>query len=382
MWMLRATGDPNRRIRIEIDPITGQDVIRPASTFHFPACSSCNQSYGKKLESHAKKAMEALFAGKSLQVSQCYWLLDWLDKVRIGLWLAYNTLHKEFFQPKFRIDQRLGKKDRIAIISVDPDDESKGFGFGGLDNNIFRTSQAGMYLRINNVRILSISFENFISRFAGMPYSKEVFALAEDINQHRASVACDGYELKQDWREFTLPGATVIAQSIFWPGGGMSDGRWRMFLNSETVGRLRHALRVSKPENLNRFFQTQLISNSDGPFRYHADPRKRLRFGTAQANGDADFAKAMYVIYLKYILPLTPNKVVNSKGQSHGTLVLGMLWLEKAVQILLRLRDIGIEDRAMTEALINELHKVTRLREESVAHIPGTCVPEYSQLVS
>jgi hypothetical protein len=85
MWMLRATGDPNRCIRIEIDPITGEDVIRPASTFHFPACRPCNESYGKKLEAQAKKAMEALFAGKSLQVSQCYWLLDWLDKVRIGL---------------------------------------------------------------------------------------------------------------------------------------------------------------------------------------------------------------------------------------------------------------------------------------------------------
>jgi hypothetical protein len=170
MWMLRATGDPNRRIRIEIDPVTGQDVIRPASTFHFPACKKCNKAYGTKLEAQAKKAMEALFAGKSLQVSLCYWLLDWLDKVRIGLWLAFNTLHKEFFQPKFRVDQRLGKKDRIAIISVDPDDRTKGFGFGGIDNNIFRTSQAGMYLRINNVRILSMSYENFISRFSGMPY--------------------------------------------------------------------------------------------------------------------------------------------------------------------------------------------------------------------
>lgn len=382
MWMLRATGDPNRRIRIEIDPTTGQDVIRPASTFHFPACSSCNQSYGTRLEAHAKKAMESLFAGKSLQVSQCYWLLDWLDKVRIGLWLAFNTLHKEFFQPKYRIDQRLGKKDRIAIISVDPDDDFIGFSFGGIDNNIFRTSQAGMYLRINNVRILSVSFENFISRFAGMPHSKEVFAMAEDINQYRASIACDGYELKQDWREFAASGATVIAQSIFWPGGSISDGRWRMFLNSETVGRLRHTPRISKAEHLNRFFQTQLISNSDGSFRYHSNPRKRLRFGKAQANSDADFAKALYVIYVKHVLPLTPNKVINSEGQSYGTLVLGMLWLEKAVQILFRLRDMGIENSKATDALIDELHKVSRLREESAAHIPGTCVPEYSQLVS
>jgi hypothetical protein len=56
---------------------------------------------------------------------------DWLDKVRVGVWLAYNTLHKEFFRPKFRIDQRLETKDRIAIISVDALDHTKGFGIGG-----------------------------------------------------------------------------------------------------------------------------------------------------------------------------------------------------------------------------------------------------------
>ena len=99
MWLLRATGDPNRRIKIETDPITGDDIFRPASTFHFPACSPCNALYGKTLETRAKNAVEALVAGKSPEVSQCYWLLDWLDKVRIGLWLGFNMLHKEEFQP-------------------------------------------------------------------------------------------------------------------------------------------------------------------------------------------------------------------------------------------------------------------------------------------
>jgi hypothetical protein len=36
MWLLKATGDPHRKIRIEFDPDSGADVIRPASTFHFP----------------------------------------------------------------------------------------------------------------------------------------------------------------------------------------------------------------------------------------------------------------------------------------------------------------------------------------------------------
>ena len=57
-------------------------------------------------------------------------------------------------------------------------------------------------------------------------------------------------------------------------------------------------------------------------------------------------------------------------------------WLEKMIQIIFRLRDLGIESPKITNELIDELHKVTRLREESVANLQGTCVPEYSRLVS
>ena len=65
MWLLRASEDPHRKIKIESDPITGEDVVRPASTFHFPACEPCNQKYGKTLEKHAKKAIESLFSKAS-----------------------------------------------------------------------------------------------------------------------------------------------------------------------------------------------------------------------------------------------------------------------------------------------------------------------------
>jgi hypothetical protein len=131
MWLLEATGDPHRKIRIEFDPDTGADIIRPASTFHFPACVTCNKSYGTDLEAKAQRAVRELSRRQTLTVSQCYGLLDWLDKVRVGLWLGYHQLHKDFFTPKFRIDGRIAKKDRIAIISVDPNDSYKGFGVGG-----------------------------------------------------------------------------------------------------------------------------------------------------------------------------------------------------------------------------------------------------------
>jgi hypothetical protein len=89
-----------------------------------------------------------------------------------------------------------------------------------------------------------------------------------------------------------------------------------------------------------------------------------------------------YTIYLKYALPLGPQKVIDAEGKRYGVIVLAMLWLEKMIQIIFRLRDLGIESPEITNKLIDEFHKVTRLREESVANLQGTCVPEYSRLVS
>jgi hypothetical protein len=276
MWLLRATGDPHRKIKIDSDPVTGADIVRPASTFHFPACEKCNETYGRKLETQAKRAVEALFAGRSLAVSQCYWLLDWLDKVRVGLWLGYNMLHKEEFAPKFRIDQRIGIKDRIAIISVDPNDATKGFGFGGLDNQIFRTSQAGMFFRINNIRILSLSFDGLISRFAGMPFPEKMLALSDDPDRLMAIMGRTDYKIKQNWKEFQIPGATVIAQASFWFWNCADDKSFDLWINENTIPRFKKVPRLRKAADLNQFVQTLLISNATGDFQYHRNSRQRL----------------------------------------------------------------------------------------------------------
>jgi hypothetical protein len=90
----------------------------------------------------------------------------------------------------------------------------------------------------------------------------------------------------------------------------------------------------------------------------------------------------LYAIYLKHVLPLGPKKVIDGEGKRYGIILLGMLWLEKMIQIIFRLRDLGIDSPEITNELIDELHKVTRLREESAANLQGPCVPEYSRLVS
>ncbi len=381
MWLLEATGDPHRKIRIEFDPDSGADIIRPASTFHFPACDDCNKNYGKRLETQAKKAMARLCSGGSLQVSQCYRLLDWLDKVRIGLWLGYHMLHKEVFVPKFRIDSRLGKKDRIAIVSVDPEDRFKGFSIGGCDNNIFRTSQAAVYLRVNNVRILSVSFDSVISAFAGVPSMKEMFVSGEDPSQHIRSLDIGDYKLSQNWRDFAPPGSTVLAQPVCWPGKDQPNVL-DIFFNKKMVARLKDKPRLSKPEHLDRFYQMQLISNANGSFRYHANKSERIRFGKAQHNDDASFMRSLYAILVKHVLPLGPTRVISADGKKHGTILLALLQAEKLLQIVFRLQGLGISDPKLKADLVDEVHLLTRLREESQSHLHGTCEPGSGRLLT
>lgn len=371
MWMLRATGDPNRVIKIESDPITGADVVRPASTFHFPACKPCNEKYGKTLEARAKNAIESLMAGKSLAVAHCYWLLDWLDKVRVGLWLGYNMLHKEEFAPKFRIDQRIGIKDRVAIVSVDPDDRTKGFALGGMDNQVFRTSQAGMYLKINNLRILSLSFDGFVSRYAGMPFPKELLALSDRPDTSMALMEKTDYRVKQDWKAFEVPGATVIAQSSFWLANCADDETFAMYINENTIPRFRRVPRIQKREDLEQFVQTQLISNATGTFRYHPNPRQKLRFGRAKDNTDWHFMRSLYALFIQEVLPLNPKRMVDPDGTRRGTMQLAMLWLEKAVQLMLRFRQLGAPDEGSFGLMVDELQHVYRDWEELRANTLG-----------
>lgn len=368
MWMLRATGDPNRVIKIESDPVTGADVLRPASTFHFPACKPCNERYGKTLEAPAKRAVEALMTGKSLAVSQCYWLLDWLDKVRVGLWLGYNMLHKEEFAPKFRIDQRIGIKDRVAIVSIDPDDDTKGFGLGGMDNQIFRTSQAGMFLKINNLRILSLSLDGFVSHYAGMPFPKEMLAFSDEPDKVMAVMEKTDYRVRQDWKQFDVPGATVIAQSSFWLENCINEETFGMYINATTIPRYRRIPRIRKREDLNQLVRTHLISNATGEFLYYSGPRRRIRFGCAKDNTDWHFMRSLYVLFMQEVMPHFPKRVIDPDGTRRGTIQLSMLWLEKAVQMMLRVQQLGARDDGGFALMVDELQRVYRDWEELCAN--------------
>jgi hypothetical protein len=103
---------------------------------------------------------------------------------------------------------------------------------------------------------------------------------------------------------------------------------------------------------------------------------------TAQENNDAFFMRDLYALFWKHVMPLNPRRVVDESGKKYGVIILELLWIEKVLQIVFRLRGLGIGDAATTLDFINELHLLTRLREESVAHLQGTCVSSDDVLFS
>jgi len=132
-WPLQMTGDPKR---------IGNFGVRQFSfdSLTFPACSQCNEEFSH-LEASAEQVVRKLLAIEGLSTSDFIVLLDWLDKVRVGLWLGYFYLDKNFarIDPKFHIADRVGQSDRmLGLIRVDH--SAPRLIFNGTESKFFQLS--------------------------------------------------------------------------------------------------------------------------------------------------------------------------------------------------------------------------------------------------
>ena len=123
-------------------------------------------------------------------------------------------------------------------------------------------------------------------------------------------------------------------------------------------------MKLRKGADLNQFVQTQLISNATGEFRYYQNGKQRLSFGQADDNSDLAFVRVLYLLFLRYVLPLNPQEQIEKDGTRHSTILLAMLWIEKSVQLALRFRQIGIWNDGAFGPVVEELQKVYRAWEE------------------
>lgn len=183
-WLSKHTGRFDKIC--EMGDITNGRQISFAS-FTFPACTACNEKFGK-LEAAAKTILLDVLAGKSINAQQTNTLLDWFDKIRVGLWLADLTLSKDIEEiaPKFHIADRVGRKDRMLIV-----EHLKGIGngiyFSGTFSPVFKQMPSAFMLVVNDVAFINASEHGLVSNKLGFPQISKMQCLS-GTNMHTMNV--------------------------------------------------------------------------------------------------------------------------------------------------------------------------------------------------
>lgn len=171
-WLIELTGDPKRVVNFGMNPVTGDIPRFDWSSLVFPSCKRCNDRYSS-LENNVKGLVIKLVAREPIRATEYVQVFDWLDKVRIGLWLGYSYLHKNpsRISPTFHIDSRVGQKDRmIAIYTLDTRPE--GLNAYGAETLCFSLQPSCFSLKINNIYILNMSWDYMCSARYGFPFPK------------------------------------------------------------------------------------------------------------------------------------------------------------------------------------------------------------------
>ncbi|MGN6719671.1 MAG: hypothetical protein ACTHLX_20050, partial [Candidatus Binatia bacterium] len=135
------------------------------------------------MEGEVKGLVISLLARESIAADKYVLLLDWLDKVRVGLWLGYSYLHKNplNISPSFHIDSRIGKKDRmVAIYTVET--QNQGLNTYGAETLCFQYQPSCFSLNINNTYLLNMSWDFLCSARCGFPFPKEAIIDLEYSN--------------------------------------------------------------------------------------------------------------------------------------------------------------------------------------------------------
>ena len=116
------------------------DLQIPFKGLTFPACEKCN-SADSALEAAAKNVVEKMMSAQPVTGSEINTLLDWFDKLRIGIWLGQLMLSKKMdtIVPNFYINNRIALKDRMLIIEH-IEGVGNGLGLVGSNNNMFQYS--------------------------------------------------------------------------------------------------------------------------------------------------------------------------------------------------------------------------------------------------
>jgi len=235
-WLLAMTGDPNRVVRHGYRWSDGKIFEFSFDSLVFPACTRCNEGFSA-FEEHAKTVIETLCRKEAVSPDNYVVLLDWLDKVRIGLWLGYRYLQQNPYQPNFTINSRLGAKDRM--VAVYPlADHQRGLNTWGPESRLFQIKPSVFTLRINNILLLNASWDFMCASRCGYPYPRRL-TLAR---QHPGMLAVSDFRSRKKVTHPIMSGlmksSVTVFQPILQPN---ADGSMTALTSSDIDYHLKHA---------------------------------------------------------------------------------------------------------------------------------------------
>lgn len=185
-WLIALTGEKSREANLGLDftSVPLEQRRYALDSFTFPACASCNSAFGE-LESQAKGVVETILRRAALAEDDWQVFLDWLDKVRVGLWLGGIYLNKNYqgVEPMFHIQNRMGASDRFVVIYELEDDGWRGLTWAGTDSPVFHVMPSCFSITINNFCFINVSCDFLLSERIGFPYPSSR-RLAEDGLQY------------------------------------------------------------------------------------------------------------------------------------------------------------------------------------------------------
>ncbi len=214
-WLIGKTGNPNRKARFGLDLRRDPPQVREFAfdSFTFPACSQCNNNFSE-LEGKAEKVITSLLSCGALSELDLIILLDWLDKVRVGLWLGYLYLNQNprDVRPSFHIKSRMGKTDRSVGILRMPGDHS-GINFIGVDSPCFQFSPTCFALLIEDFCFVNVVGVSICSQRLGFPFARPEH-LREDGRLEASIHAGTAKVMRPVLKDMALANAVLLHQPV------------------------------------------------------------------------------------------------------------------------------------------------------------------------
>lgn len=240
-WLIEYTGAANRSVVHGIKWLSGNPIEFPWESLCFPSCTACNSEYAA-LEGAVKPVVQALCERRPVSPQSYVVFLDWLDKVRVGLWLGHRYLQKNAMQiePSFAISSRVASKDRmVAIYAIG--DHQTGLNAFAAETALFQLQPSVFGLRVNNTLILNASWDWMCSSRCGYPYPR-----TQQIDFSLGALVAGRFRCRRRISHPIIrglhPAWVVLAQPIFAPppspyAGGPSDADVEWCASREWPGR-------------------------------------------------------------------------------------------------------------------------------------------------